>query len=344
MSLTFIARYKSTSPAPEMASARRASKRRRTKSLSTSEEPGVIPSTKESKDVIRCVCNSKVDNGSAYICCEKCSDWQHMNCMQLPWTTAEAAKQDYLCEKCAPAQHKGLLTMLKKGTWEPLSLKSVKVKSEEAEDEVGIDDDGGVQNKPKGRVTRATSRASSSIASPGDVSKPLLAPKLRRGSKANIAKGSESLNASIAEDTGKRGSVFTSQRRGAISEDNGKDVVNTEAAIRSRSANVNSNSFLTAAIDGQNQIVARNEQQEPRAPAFPFNAGGPAGPPFPQITPGAVLLDYHRMQYPSFPYPLSSYPPSGNVANAGDGNAAHEEEEEPALKTPPPPSMYPELE
>jgi hypothetical protein len=45
--------------------------------------------------------------------------------MHVHWTPAEAAQHKYFCEKCAPAQHWDVLTMLREGTWDPLPFQSI---------------------------------------------------------------------------------------------------------------------------------------------------------------------------------------------------------------------------
>lgn len=61
-----------------------------------------------------------------------------MNCMRLPWTTKEAEKRKYLCEKCAPGQHRQILTTLKEGTWDQLPLESIEDDVDAGEDDASI--------------------------------------------------------------------------------------------------------------------------------------------------------------------------------------------------------------
>lgn len=70
--------------------------------------------------LIRCVCGVEEDDGGRMmICCDNCSAWQHNDCMGI--TEDENKLPDnYLCEQCAPEQHKDLLAAMARGEkpWE----------------------------------------------------------------------------------------------------------------------------------------------------------------------------------------------------------------------------------
>jgi transcription initiation factor IIF auxiliary subunit len=62
------------------------------------------------------------DEPRAMICCDKCSAWQHNQCMGLP----EDYEADvYFCEQCKPEEHKDLLNAIKRGEkpWEEAQQK-----------------------------------------------------------------------------------------------------------------------------------------------------------------------------------------------------------------------------
>lgn len=75
----------------------------------------------EDDALIRCVCgvDDEDDDGRMMICCDNCSAWQHNDCMGV---TEDESKlpEHYLCEQCAPQQHKKLLAAMARGEkpWE----------------------------------------------------------------------------------------------------------------------------------------------------------------------------------------------------------------------------------
>jgi hypothetical protein len=342
--------------------------------MNTSEEPGIIPPATtffdddepeeviQPEEVTRCVCNSNFDTGAISICCDKCSVWQHMNCMRLTWTAEEAEKLTYLCEKCAPAQHKEVLTMLKKGTWKPLPFKSVKDKTDELEDEARIGDNDEVHHKPKKRLTRA----SSGMTSPEKIGETVRVRKLQQELQVGMAKGDEDGkgHATIGRNMtdpffgGKK--TLAPQRRGAFSlssEDNGDDVANTGAVHNSSAAG---NSSLSPAV-AMVEVATRNGMPNipwparsrpsliphplPGSPLWPFTiAGGYTGrlpPPdtLPYVPQGTLPINnqlQNSQLHPS-PYPASSSAVGSNAASGG-----HEDEKE-APKTPTSPAADPAL-
>lgn len=88
------------------------------------KQKGTKKKTKEDEEedkeeVIRCVCGTEAD--LAYVCCDRCDAWQHIECMGLdPDLDWESKK--YFCEQCKPQNHKTLLEQIARGErpWEKL--------------------------------------------------------------------------------------------------------------------------------------------------------------------------------------------------------------------------------
>lgn len=91
------------------------------------------PEPEEDEDeIIRCVCGTyeeEEDNPRSMICCDKCSAWQHNDCMGLPEDYSPAK---YFCEQCRPSDHKELLAAIKRGEkpWEDRALERERMKAE----------------------------------------------------------------------------------------------------------------------------------------------------------------------------------------------------------------------
>ncbi|KAJ8603410.1 hypothetical protein MRB53_042177 [Persea americana] len=69
----------------------------------------------EDNAIIRCICGHQEDEGERMmICCDKCSAWQHNDCMGITEDESELPEH-YLCEECAPQQHKELMNAIAKG-------------------------------------------------------------------------------------------------------------------------------------------------------------------------------------------------------------------------------------
>lgn len=269
--------------------------------------------------------------------------------MRLNWTAEEADMLTYLCEKCAPAQHKEVLTMLKKGTWKPLPFKSAKDKNDELEDEARIGDHDEVHHKPKKRLTRA----SSSMTSPENIGETVRVRKLRQELQAGMAKGDDNgkghvtIGRNMTDPFSGGKKTLASLRRGAFShsdEDNGDDVADT-GAVHNSSAAGNSSSSPTVVMkafwptntgaSAGPRFPSINRAPEDR-PLFPLNTpGGYSGQLFPPITQGTIAIN-NQLQNPQLhpsSYPLSPYAAGINAASGG-----HEGEAE-APKTPPSPPV-----
>lgn len=88
----------------------------------------------EEEEYIRCVCGhyeEEEDEPRAMICCDKCSAWQHNDCMGLP---EDYSPDKYFCEQCKPSDHKELLAAMKRGEkpWEEQARHREQLKAEKA--------------------------------------------------------------------------------------------------------------------------------------------------------------------------------------------------------------------
>lgn len=90
-----------------------------------SAEPTPAPS--EEDEIIRCICGEyeeEEDVERDMICCDKCSAWQHNDCMGLTFAKGEEPAE-YFCEQCKPENHKVLLDKIARGEkpWEEAARK-----------------------------------------------------------------------------------------------------------------------------------------------------------------------------------------------------------------------------
>ncbi|RMZ81698.1 hypothetical protein DV737_g2435, partial [Chaetothyriales sp. CBS 132003] len=77
-------------------------------------------------EIVRCVCGEyeeETDDPIDMICCDRCSAWQHNDCMGLP---AGYKPKTYYCEQCRPQEHKDLLAAMERGErpWEGIPRKT----------------------------------------------------------------------------------------------------------------------------------------------------------------------------------------------------------------------------
>lgn len=77
------------------------------------------------EEIIRCICGEyeeEEDIERDMICCDKCSAWQHNDCMGLDFPKGQEPEQ-YFCEKCKPDNHRELLAKIEKGErpWEEVA-------------------------------------------------------------------------------------------------------------------------------------------------------------------------------------------------------------------------------
>lgn len=85
-----------------------------------SVEPTPAPS--EEEEIIRCICGEyeeEEDIERDMICCDRCSAWQHNDCMGLTFAKGEEP-DEYFCEQCKPENHPVLLEKISRGEkpWE----------------------------------------------------------------------------------------------------------------------------------------------------------------------------------------------------------------------------------
>ncbi|KAE8376238.1 transcription factor S-II, central domain-containing protein [Aspergillus bertholletiae] len=90
-----------------------------------SVEPTPAPS--EEDEIIRCICGEyeeEEDIERDMICCDRCSAWQHNDCMGLTFAKGEEP-DEYFCEICKPENHKVLLDKIARGEkpWEEAAEK-----------------------------------------------------------------------------------------------------------------------------------------------------------------------------------------------------------------------------
>ncbi|PYI36597.1 hypothetical protein BP00DRAFT_110489 [Aspergillus indologenus CBS 114.80] len=90
------------------------------KSAKPSVEPTPAPS--EEEEIIRCICGEyeeEEDVERDMICCDRCSAWQHNDCMGLTFAKGEEP-DEYFCEQCKPENHPVLLEKISRGEkpWE----------------------------------------------------------------------------------------------------------------------------------------------------------------------------------------------------------------------------------
>ena len=90
------------------------------KNSKNSAEPTPTPS--EEDEIIRCICGQyeeEEDVERNMICCDRCSAWQHNDCMGLNFGKGQEP-DEYFCELCKPENHKELLEKMARGEkpWE----------------------------------------------------------------------------------------------------------------------------------------------------------------------------------------------------------------------------------
>lgn len=93
------------------------------------------------------------------ICCDKCSAWQHNDCMGLTFAKGEEPAE-YFCEQCKPENHQDLLAKIARGEkpWE----EAAKKRAQEAEEKKARRRKGG-KRKKKGRASDVKSEVSEEV-------------------------------------------------------------------------------------------------------------------------------------------------------------------------------------
>ncbi|KAI9847495.1 MAG: hypothetical protein M1837_002396 [Sclerophora amabilis] len=146
----------------------KASKRGKAKSEKRSKQASAEATPEEEDDgdaIIRCVCGASAedsDDERMMICCDQCSSWQHNECMEVG-EDEDALPEKYLCERCDPESHKGLLEKLAKGEkpWEERA-KQKELEEQEKSERKGKRGRKGKGGK-KGRPSEVKSEASEDV-------------------------------------------------------------------------------------------------------------------------------------------------------------------------------------
>lgn len=86
------------------------------------------------------------------ICCDRCSAWQHNDCMGIPEDEAQLP-DNYLCEQCSPEDHTELLAAIARGE-KPWEERAKQRQREEEERKVKKRGKGGRKSRG-GRQSRA---------------------------------------------------------------------------------------------------------------------------------------------------------------------------------------------
>ena len=119
-----------------------------------SNEP--TPPADEEDEIIRCICGEyeeEEDVERDMICCDRCSAWQHNDCMGLTFAKGNEPAE-YFCEQCKPENHKELLDRIARGEkpWEEAAQK----RAQAAEERKARRKKGGKRGrKSKGHDTKA---------------------------------------------------------------------------------------------------------------------------------------------------------------------------------------------
>ena len=145
-------------PAPSPASA--IGKRGRGKKQAKQEEESQDEED-DQEAIIRCICGSTEENDDGMmICCDRCSSWQHNECMEIPEDEG-AIPDNYLCEVCDPDAHKSLLERVKNGEkpWE----ERARLREEEEQTKKGRKKQGAKRASKRGRPSDTRSESTGSV-------------------------------------------------------------------------------------------------------------------------------------------------------------------------------------
>ncbi|OOF98819.1 hypothetical protein ASPCADRAFT_394186 [Aspergillus carbonarius ITEM 5010] len=130
-----------------------------------SVEPTPAPS--EEEEIIRCICGEyeeEEDVERDMICCDRCSAWQHNDCMGLTYAKGEEP-DEYFCEQCKPENHQVLLQKIALGEkpWEDAAEKRRKEAEEKKASRRRKSKKGGRRGRPSEPKAREPKASESKI-------------------------------------------------------------------------------------------------------------------------------------------------------------------------------------
>ncbi|PLB55329.1 hypothetical protein P170DRAFT_432869 [Aspergillus steynii IBT 23096] len=129
-----------------------------------SAEPTPGPSEEgEEEEIIRCICGEyeeEEDVERDMICCDRCSAWQHNDCMGLTFAKGEEP-DEYFCEQCKPENHKVLLEKIARGEkpWEEVAERRRKEAEEKKHSRRRKSKKGGRRGRPSEAKTDTSTPA-----------------------------------------------------------------------------------------------------------------------------------------------------------------------------------------
>ncbi|PWY83739.1 hypothetical protein BO94DRAFT_566888 [Aspergillus sclerotioniger CBS 115572] len=155
-------------------------------------EPTPAPS--EEEEIIRCICGEyeeEEDVERDMICCDRCSAWQHNDCMGLTYAKGEEP-DEYFCEQCKPENHQVLLQKIALGEkpWEDAAEKRRKEAEEKKASRRRKSKKGGRRGRPSEPKSREPKVSEPKISEP-KASEPRASEPRVSETKASEHKASE---------------------------------------------------------------------------------------------------------------------------------------------------------
>jgi len=122
----------------------------------------------EENAIIRCICGQyeEDDEPRTMVCCDKCSAWQHNDCMGITEDEDELPEH-YFCEQCKPQDHKPLLAAMARGErpWEAAQQRREEIERQRKQKK-GKKGKGGRQSKAQELSREPVDGEASEVASP----------------------------------------------------------------------------------------------------------------------------------------------------------------------------------